>query len=159
MARSVDCLMYAVQVMNFLKTLAPPRTLKDREESVVEAGPAPELRLPQVALLILPPGEIKVENESHGLPSKHRERSSGQEGTHSLIGLSEISNLPDSTKDELGSGNINLASGRNQPKIRRTKSVHSSSFSLRGSKKMIEWPIVHAAGNLEKGKGCGSSIG
>ncbi|XP_059306100.1 rho GTPase-activating protein 5-like [Lycium ferocissimum] len=148
MADPLTALMYAVQVMNFLKTLII-RTLKDREESVVEAGPTPELEpfdenghqnasqpivqtsneIEEEDIFISKGrpssgpanylGEIKVENELHG---------------HALGDcLSEISNT----------------SGRSQPKMRRTKSVHSSSSStLRGSKKMIEWPT----GNLEKGK-------
>ncbi|KAK4730715.1 hypothetical protein R3W88_023703 [Solanum pinnatisectum] len=179
MADPLTALMYAVQVMNFLKTLIL-RTLKDREESVVEAGPAPELepfdenghhsasqpivqKSNEIEEDILiskgPPSsgaanstlrEIIVENKSHGLPCIVENVL--QEDAF-VDCLSEISNLPDGTKDELGSGNINSTSGRSQPKIRRTKSVHSSSSSLKGSKKMIEWPIVHVAGNLEKGKG------
>lgn len=173
MADPLTALMYAVQVMNFLKTLIL-RTLKDREESVVEAGPASELEpfdenghhsasqpivqksneieediliskgRPSTGATNSTPGEIEVENESLGLPRREH-----------MLGdcLGEISNLPDSTKDQHGASNINLASGRSQPKIRRTKSVHSISSSLKGSKKMIEWPIVHVAGNLEKGKG------
>ncbi|OIT01498.1 PREDICTED: rho GTPase-activating protein 5-like [Nicotiana attenuata] len=168
MADPLTALMYAVQVMNFLKTLIL-RTLKDREESVMETGPAPELEpfdenghhssfqpigqksneveeeedivlskgRPSTGTANSTLGEIKVENESHALGDC----------------LSEISNLPNSTKDEVGVGNVNLASGRIQPKIRRTKSVRSSSSSLRGSKKGNEWPIVHVAGNVEKGKG------
>ncbi|CAN4117312.1 unnamed protein product [Withania somnifera] len=182
MADPLTALMYAVQVMNFLKTLVL-RTLKDREESVVEAGPAPELEpfdenghhsasqpIVQMSneieedILILNGrpsssaanstlGKIIIENESHGLPSTI-ENVLQERKEHELVDcLSEISNLPDSTKDQHGAGNVNLASGRNQPKIRRTKSVHSSSSSPRGSKKMIDWPIIHAAGNLEKGKG------
>ncbi|XP_009598932.1 rho GTPase-activating protein 5-like [Nicotiana tomentosiformis] len=170
MADPLTALMYAVQVMNFLKTLIL-RTLKDREESVIEAGPAPELEpfdenghhssfqtigqksneiveeeeeediviskgRPTTGTANSTLGKIKVENESHALGDC----------------LSEISNLSDS-KDEVGVGNVNLASGRIQPKIRRTKSVHSSSSSVRGSKKVNEWPIVHVAANVEKGKG------
>lgn len=179
MADPLTALMYAVQVMNFLKTLIL-RTLKDREETVVEAGPAPELEpfdenghhsasQPIVQKsneieedILITKGrpssgaanstlrEIIVENKSHGLPCTIENVL--QEDAF-VDCLSEISNLPDSTKDELGSGNINSTSGRSQPKIRRTKSVHSSSSSLKGSKKMIEWPIGHVAGNLEKGKG------
>lgn len=182
MADPLTALMYAVQVMNFLKTLIL-RTLKDREESVVEAGPAPELEpfdenghhsasqtivqksneieediliskeRPSNDAANSTPGEIEVENESHGLPSTI-ENFLQERKEHVFVDcLSEISNLPDSTKDQHGTGNVNIASGRAQPKIRRTKSVHSSSSSLKGSKKMIEWPIVHIAGNLEKGKG------
>lgn len=182
MADPLTALMYAVQVMNFLKTLIL-RTLKDREESVVEAGPAPELEpfdenghhsasqpivqksneieeeiliskeRPSSGAANSTLGEIIVENESHELPCTIENVLQEWEEHAFVDCLSEISNLPDSTKDELGSGNINLASGRSQPKIRRTKSVHSSSSSQKGSKKMIEWPIVHVAGNLEKGKG------
>lgn len=181
MADPLTALMYAVQVMNFLKTLIL-RTLKDREEFVVEAGPAPELEpfdenghhsasqpivqksneiedeeeiviskeRPSNNAANSTPGEIEVENESHGLPSTIENVL--QE--HVLVDcLSEISNLPDNTKDQHEADNANLANGRTQPKIRRTKSVHSSSSSLKGSKKMIEWPTVHVAGNLEKGKG------
>ncbi|PHT37414.1 Rho GTPase-activating protein 1 [Capsicum baccatum] len=181
MADPLTALMYAVQVMNFLKTLIL-RTLKDREESVVEAGPAPELEpfdenghhsasqpivqksneiedeeeiviskeRPSNNAANSTPGEIEVENDSHGLPSTIENVL--QE--HVLVDcLSEISNLPDNTKDQHEAGSVNLANGRTQPKIRRTKSVHSSSSSLKGSKKMIEWPTVHVAGNLEKGKG------
>lgn len=176
MADPLTALMYAVQVMNFLKTLIL-RTLKDREESVVEAGPAPELEpfdenghhsasqpvvqksneIEEEDILISKGrpssgaanstlGEIIVENESNGLPCTIENVLQERKEDSFVDCLSEISNLPDSTKDELGSG-------RDQPKIRRTKSVHSSSSSLKGSKKMIEWPMVHVAGNLEKGKG------
>ncbi|KAM3324922.1 rho GTPase-activating protein 1 [Capsicum chacoense] len=181
MADPLTALMYAVQVMNFLKTLIL-RTLKDREESVVEAGPAPELEpfdenghhsasqpiiqksneiedeeeiviskeRPSNNAANSTPGEIEVENDSHGLPSTIE----NVLHEHVLVDcLSEISNLPDNTKDQHEAGSVNLANGRTQPKIRRTKSVHSSSSSLKGSKKMIEWPTVHVAGNLEKGKG------
>ncbi|KAK4343194.1 hypothetical protein RND71_039010 [Anisodus tanguticus] len=150
MADPLTALMYAVQVMNFLKTLIL-RTSKDREESVVEAGPAPEL-------------EPFNENGHHSASQPVVQKSNEIEEEDILISKGRPSSGPaNSTVVEIKVENeshalgdclseISNTSGRSQPKMRRTKSVHSSSCSLRGSKKMIELP------NLEKG-GLESSIG
>ncbi|KAK4348346.1 hypothetical protein RND71_031101 [Anisodus tanguticus] len=145
MADPLTALMYAVQVMNFLKTLVL-RTLKDREEFVVEAGPAPELEPfdenghhSSSQPIVQKSNEIEEEDI---LISKGRPLSGP---ANSTLGEVKVENESRALGDCLSE--ISNTSGRSQPKMRRTKSVHSSSSSLRGSKKMIEWP------NLEKGKG------
>lgn len=171
----LTALMYAVQVMNFLKTLIV-KTLREREDSIVEPGPTSRLepsdenghhsssqptieevneenKEDQVFLAKQPFTETKNENKNHGfLNSIEKIIPSGKH--HS------VDNYPgevqvDPTEDEREEGvDTNGENGESRMKICRTPSGQSSNMIIKkGSRKSNELALARAAGQVEKSRG------
>ncbi|KAK4478757.1 hypothetical protein RD792_014255 [Penstemon davidsonii] len=159
MSDPLTALMYAVQVMNFLKTLIV-KTIREREDSIVESAPMQQLEPSDEDShhrtiskpINLDANEIideevnniakepKSSNESHGFLS------SIENILHDGKGLSNAADICPAA---------DVASGRSQPRSRRTKSDQQPSNSnngKKGSRKHIPRPAVHVNETGEKSK-------
>lgn len=163
MADPFTALMYAVQVMNFLKTLIL-RTLRERKDSVVEYNPR----------LCLEPSD---ENRNHKLLDSCQQDTAAEYEEAQENFVSEISGLvcfPESLqrKSSTGGESGSLISSSENPvcnedlyceyppkgNTRKSKSGQSSSSNTRkGTKKTRgQQPSTHRTAPVEK-KGMGSS--
>ncbi|KAL3532107.1 hypothetical protein ACH5RR_005628 [Cinchona calisaya] len=182
MADPLTALMYAVQVMNFLKTLIV-KTLREREDSILEVVRAPQLEPSDGnghhgASQPITWQETEVNREDQDLivakellsnttdhPAQDDSKISNERDTFSESVSAdekeifvkyypgEIPNLAGMLKDESEGNKSIVASGRFQSKSRRTKTGQSSHSGLKkASKKLVERPVIHIVGNAEKSK-------
>ncbi|EOY08284.1 hypothetical protein QUC31_010917 [Theobroma cacao] len=179
MSDPLTALMYAVQVMNFLKTLII-RTLKEREDSLVDSTPVSRLepsdKNGQQSSSQLHKDVNEVKNESEGEkvfvaqePAMESPTHSAEENltaeSNSESFLTSIENicagnrsLVDNCPCTVVSQVNSLANGLEEGGLRSTsgksRTGQSSVSSLKkGSKKVNEWSICHVAGPVEKSKG------
>ncbi|KAM7526040.1 hypothetical protein LguiA_015942 [Lonicera macranthoides] len=171
----LTALMYAVQVMNFLKTLIV-KTLREREDSIVEPSPTSRLEPSdenghhcssqptieeaneeneedQVFLARQPFTETENENKNHGflnsveniIPSRKHHSVDNYPGEFQV----------DPTEDEREEGvDTNGENGGSQMKISMTRSGQSSNMIIKkGSRKSNERALARAAGQVEKSRG------
>lgn len=164
MADPLTALMFAVQVMNFLKTLIE-RVLREREDSIVETALAQGSEHSDESGdhggLQPITREKEVENEDQVLVAKEEVESSPTSNpnqiepkfhyeTHDIL-LQEKGNKLGTCGLECG--DISLLKERNQSKIRRTKSGHASnSGAKKASRKIIDRPVIHDIHLEEKGQ-------
>lgn len=178
MADPLTALMFAVQVMNFLKTLIE-KTLRDREDSAVEIDQSHSRQEPSDengdhgASLQITYGEdkeneedqLRAAKELHSCPASNlnqdlysisdRFETVAQDEkenlvTHCPLEDSKHSNL---CKDALEDRDNAKSVGRYQSKSRRTKSGQSSDSSAkRTPRKLIVRPMINVEGNAEKEK-------
>ncbi|KAL3536098.1 hypothetical protein ACH5RR_004559 [Cinchona calisaya] len=184
MADPLTALMYAVQVMNFLKTLIV-KTLREREDAVLEVVRAPKLEPSDEnghhgASQLIAQEENRENQEDQMLTVKQplsntrdhlsQGDSTNSNETYTFVSFtegvppyekknvvkccaSEIPNNAGMPKHGSEGNNSVVTSGRFQPKSRRTKTGQSSNSGLKKtSKKLVERPVIHTAGNAEKSK-------
>ncbi|KAL0426551.1 UNVERIFIED_CONTAM: Rho GTPase-activating protein 4 [Sesamum latifolium] len=173
MSDPLTALMYAVQVMNFLKTLTV-RTLREREDCLVEAGPTLLQSEPSDedgAHSISKPisleadeayedKEVTIANE----PLSNQTNVSTPQAESRTVNephrfLSSIENiLPadalGTTKDRVEVGNTANRVGRTQPRHRRAKTSQTSNANdaKNGSRKRAPSPVVRVSKSAEKTK-------
>ncbi|XP_021289802.1 rho GTPase-activating protein 5-like [Herrania umbratica] len=180
MSDPLTALMYAVQVMNFLKTLII-RTLKEREDSMVDSTPVSRLEPSdkngrQSSSQLHKDVNEEVKNESEGEkvfvaqePAMESPTHSAEENltaeSNSESFLTSIENicagnrsLVDNCPCTVVSQVNSLANGLEEGGLRSTsgksRTGQSSVSSLKkGSKKVNEWSICQVAGPVEKSKG------
>lgn len=182
MADPLTALMYAVQVMNFLKTLIV-KTLKERQDAILEYIHAPELEPSDEnghhgASQSIIWKEIEETQEDQLLVAKEPLLSTTE---HSYQDDLKVSNAPDTfvsttgsvppdekenvvkyfpgennaaaSKDGVEGNNSKITSGRSQAKSRRTKTGQSSNAGLkRTAKRLMEHPVTQTTRNAEKTK-------
>lgn len=170
MSDPLTALMYAVQVMNFLKTLIV-KTLREREDSILEAGPvmqlepsdddrhhsilksinAEEYDVREQEELSVPKevqsnqDEHKTINETHGFLSSIENILTDGKGHIADTCLADILNSGGRMKDVVEGGNTSVGSGRTHSRIRRTKSCHprNSNHIKKGSTAHTHRPEIH----------------
>ncbi|KAI3471803.1 hypothetical protein Pfo_028456 [Paulownia fortunei] len=175
--RCSDSIDVRVQVMNFLKTLIV-KTLREREDSIVEAGPMMQLEpsdedrhhsiLKTINLEAYEVGELEEVSVAKELQSNQAEPKTGNE-THGFLSsiknilpdgkghatencLADILNSCGTKKDGLEGGNTSLGSGRTQSRIQRTKTGQPSNSNnvKKGSRKNTPRPVIHVKETAEK---------
>nr|GME15082.1 rho GTPase-activating protein 5-like [Ipomoea batatas] len=179
MADPLTALMYAVQVMNFLKILIE-RTLQDREECIIEAGPAPDLEpFDENGHHSTAHPTTQEENESdrdeeqNVQPEKTSSDGATEEEAAASGFLSSIENIlpggngnnvrdddhpgeilnqSDETRDGSEGGNAVTTSVRVQSKPRRAKSTQSSSSNPKKASNKRIISELQAVKNAEKNK-------
>nr|GMC79537.1 rho GTPase-activating protein 5-like [Ipomoea batatas]GMC88916.1 rho GTPase-activating protein 5-like [Ipomoea batatas] len=149
MADPLTALMYAVQVMNFIRTLIE-RILRDREESVTESSPAPEFvpfnenrqhRTPQPL-----PNDKELDQtiEAYGFLTLKNVLQQGK-GKACDDHLCRISSPCEETKDGAEGRNVITVSRRVQSKLRRSKSAHSRSCKPTKASKMVNESVISSS--------------
>ncbi|KAL8505105.1 hypothetical protein ACS0TY_016346 [Phlomoides rotata] len=161
MSDPLTALMYAVRVMNFLKTLVE-KTLRQREDCLVESGPTMQLEPtdedshqtkraneleedeasdqdhePEVAE---EPAESRTDNISHGFLASIENILSDEKREKDINSL-------DHPKDLLESEDTNVGIKRTQSRSRRTKKDHVSKVNdaKKGSKKRTDVRVDETA--------------
>ncbi|KAK8708691.1 hypothetical protein V6N13_059729 [Hibiscus sabdariffa] len=180
MSDPLTALMYAVQVMNLLKTLIV-RTLKEREDSMMDSSPDSHLEPSdkngqQSSSQLLEDANEEVKNETEGERAFVAEEPAVASPTHSAkenlttesssqVFLTSIENicaghrsLLDNCPCTLVSQVNSLANGLEKGGVRSTsgksRTDQSSASSLKkGTKKAIEQSMGNAAGAAQKNKG------
>lgn len=177
MADPLTALMYAVQVMNFLKILIE-RTLRDREECIIEAGPAPDLEpfdenghhstahpttqeenesdheeeQNDLSKKTSSDGATEEEAAASGFLSSIENILPGENGNDRDDPPGEILNQTDETRDGSEGGNAVTTSVRVQSNPRRAKSLQSSSSNPKKASKRMMSECQSAVKNAEKNK-------
>lgn len=177
MADPLTALMYAVQVMNFLKTLIE-KTMREREDSILDVAHVPNLEPSDenghhgasqlitqeeaernqeedevLVAKALSSSTIEHQNEDPKISDKTESICPDEKENIADHWSGETPNNVDITKDGRESRNIMVTGGRFQSKSRRTKTGQSSNSDLKkASKKTIERPVIRVAGNAEKNK-------
>ncbi|KAE8680563.1 Rho GTPase-activating protein 3 [Hibiscus syriacus] len=180
MSDPLTALMYAVQVMNLLKTLII-RTLKEREDSMVDSNPDSRLEPSdkngqQSSLQLLEDANEEVKNESKGEKAFVAEEPAVESPPHSakenlttetssqgfLTSIENIcagnrsllDNCPCTLVSQVNSLANELEKGGLQSTSGKSRTDQSSASSLKkGTKKAIEQSISNAAGAVQKNKG------
>ncbi|KAK4432573.1 Rho GTPase-activating protein 1 [Sesamum alatum] len=170
MSDPLTALMYAVQVMNFLKTLIV-RTLREREECLVEAGPTllqPEPSDEDGAHSISKPvnleadeayegKEVTVANEPQAESRTANEPQRFLSSIENILPANSPADVPNSlgtTKDRVEGGNTANRVGRTQSRSQRTKTSQTSNANdaKNGSRKRAPSPVVRVNKSAEKTK-------
>ncbi|KAG8483845.1 hypothetical protein CXB51_022586 [Gossypium anomalum] len=176
MSDPLTALMYAVQVMNFLKTLII-RTLKGREDSMVDSAPVSRLEPSdkngqQSSSQLLKDASEEVKNESKGEKAFVAQEPALESPTHSAEEnlttesgpqsfLTSIENicagnrpLPDNCPCTLVSQMNCLANGSLRSTCGKSRSDQSGASGLRkGAKKANEQAVGNGTGAVQKNKG------
>ncbi|KAL0337020.1 UNVERIFIED_CONTAM: Rho GTPase-activating protein 1 [Sesamum calycinum] len=180
MSDPLTALMFAVQVMNFLKTLIV-KTLREREDSLVEAGPtllqsepsdedgahsiskpisleANEAREDEEVTIANEPvsNQSSVSTpqaESRTVNEPHRFLSS----IENILPANSPADVPNSLgtmKDRVEGGNTANSVGRTQPRHRRAKTSQTSNanHAKNGSRKRAPSPVARVNKSAEKTK-------
>lgn len=161
MSDPLTALMYAVQVMNFLKTLIV-KILRMREDSVVEAGPSTQIEPSDddshysiskpINLEQYKERDEEEDSLAKELESNEVESKSGNETQGSVSSINSI--LPDDQKGSMADtlkprGTLNdgpdAGNGRTQSRNRRMKTGQRSNLNnaKKGSRKHIPRQVVH----------------
>lgn len=154
MADPLTALMYAVQVMNFIRTLIE-RILRDREESVTESSPAPEFvsfnengkhrtALPLPNDTTNSDKELDQTTEAYGFLTLKNVLQEGK-GKACDNYLCRISSPCEETKDGAEGRNVITVSRRVQSKLRRSKSAHSRSCKPTKASKMVNESAISSS--------------
>ncbi|KAA8518564.1 hypothetical protein F0562_016038 [Nyssa sinensis] len=158
MADPLTALMYAVQVMNFLKTLIV-KTLREREDSILETAPQSPLEPSDENghhSSSQPFPEETNEANEEGLVFVAKEPFSESQGNGQLFDNcpGEVPNQLDSTSNGLEESGSNGPNGGTQTNTHKTKTGQPSNSSLRKvPKKVNDRMVAWATGPVKKSRG------
>ncbi|KAG8376739.1 hypothetical protein BUALT_Bualt09G0095100 [Buddleja alternifolia] len=168
----LTALMYAVQVMNFLKMLIV-KTLREREDSIVESGPTVQLEPSDedghhsILKPINPDANEAIEDEELNVAEepqsndtiKSNSQAEPKTGNETHGFLSSIENILPDEKGHAAADNcpsdIPNSLGTTQTRTRRTRAGQPSNSSNRvktGSRKHAPRPVIHVNESAEKNK-------